>query len=72
MFGGRHSATVIDMEPMTVRILSIKRRGERFVARARARAEDAQIWLEVEFSAREQENLWERARDETLRYLDVT
>lgn len=67
----RRSITVLEMEPMSITIFSIKPRGERFVARARACAEDARIWLEIEFSWRDQGSLWERARDEVLRYLDI-
>ena len=71
MFGGQHSATLAGVESMSVTILSIRPRGERLVARAQARAEEARIWLEVEFDVHDQECVWERARDEALRYLDI-
>lgn len=67
----RLSATVVDMEPMSITILSIRPKGEVFVVRAQARADEARIWLEIEFRAHDQECIWQRARDETLRYLDI-
>lgn len=64
-------ATLVDMEPMSVTILSIRPRGERIVARAQAKADEARIWLEIEFELDAQECVWTRARDEALRYLDI-
>lgn len=58
---------------MQIDIVSIVECNGRYCARARAKAQDATIWLEVTFVAHPEASraeLWDRARNEVLRYLD--
>jgi len=62
------------MENMTITILSVVKHDSRFRARARAVAQDAEIMVEVRFQAdtgASQSELWLKARDQCLRYLDI-
>lgn len=62
------------MEPMTVHLVSVIRQHDHVKARARVSAPQARIMVEVIFqvgSVRSRRELWSRARDEVLRYLDV-
>ncbi len=62
------------MEPMTIRIISVVENDGQIRARTRTTAEDAKISLEVTFAAHPEASkaeLWDRARDEALRYLDL-
>ena len=59
---------------MTISVFSVVEDDHHFRARARAVAEDARIMIEVTFEAglhSSREDLWQQARDEVLRYLDV-
>jgi hypothetical protein len=61
------------VEPMTIHLLSVVVRDGRAIARARAVAVEARISIEVWFVVRanvRRKDLWQRARDEMLRYLD--
>ena len=62
------------MESMTVHLLSLVERGDIVEARARVLAAQARlhvhIWFARPIRATKRE-LWQRARDEVLRYLDV-
>lgn len=62
------------MEKMQISLISVVQRNGIVVARARAEAEQARIWVEVQFipptGARGAE-LWARAIDEALKYLDI-
>lgn len=60
------------MEAMRITILSVREQDGQVVARGRAEAAQARIWLEVRFPVREDMNRWQSARDEVLRYLDMT
>ena len=58
---------------MTIHLLSVRVADGRVRARARAVAAHARISVEVSFSVRTGTpcaELWQRARDEVLRYLD--
>ncbi len=60
------------MESMQFDILSVVASDRLYRARARATAQDARITLEVTFVAypeASRSELWDRARDEVLRYL---
>ena len=58
---------------MHIAVLSIRERDGQIVAYARAVAENAVIHLQVQFTRplATKAELWEVARDEVLRYLDV-
>ena len=59
------------MERMGITVLAITRRSGQIQARARATAKDATIWLAVSFEIDASDaEVWERARDAKLRYLD--
>ena len=61
------------MEFMQINVLSLREHNGKVVARARADAPRARIWLEltvpVDPGAGQQEK-WQAARDEALKYLD--
>ncbi len=62
------------MERMDITVLSVTRRSDQIQARARAVARDAKISLEVTFAAHPEASdgdIWQQARDEVLRYLDL-
>ena len=62
------------MERLDVTVFSVVERDGRYRARARAVAKDARIMIEVRFQADEgvsRSDLWQEARDQCLRYLDV-
>jgi hypothetical protein len=62
------------MEAMAIQLVSVIVREGRAVARARAVAAEARISIEVSFSVPpglSRSDLWECARDEVLRYLDL-
>lgn len=61
------------MENMTINLISVVDKNGDVRALARATAQDAKISLEVTFAAHpgaSESELWERARDEVMRYLD--
>ncbi len=61
------------MEEMQISLISVVERNGSVVARARADAEQAWIWVEVRFSAQlnaTQADLWHLGYDYVLRYLD--
>lgn len=60
------------MERMDITVLSVTRRSGQI--RARATARDAKISLEVTFAAHPEASdgeIWQQARGEVLRYLDL-
>ena len=62
------------MEPINVTLISVFKEKGKIRARARAVAHDAEIMIEVRFRANPKESksrLWEKAREEVLRYLDI-
>ncbi len=62
------------MERMDITVLSVTRRSGQIQARARATAKDATIWLAVSFETFPEVSegeIWQQARDEVLRYLDI-
>lgn len=63
------------MEPMRITILSIQEHGGQVVTHARAEADAATIHLRVHFAKPcgiTWDDMWDRARDEVLKYLDVS
>lgn len=58
------------MERMQISLVSVVEHDGEVVAWAKVEAEKARIWVEVWFTPTTTENLWCRARDEVLRYLD--
>jgi len=61
------------MERMIIKVISVVEHNGRHPAGACATAQDAKISLEVTFAAHPEASkseLWDRARDEVLRYLD--
>ena len=59
------------MERMQISVVSVVERDGVVVARARANAAQARIWIEVCFKAEPVgADLWLQARDNVLRYLD--
>lgn len=63
-----------DVEKMTITVNSVVECGGQYRARARVVALDATIWLEVNFEVglhASRTQLWQQARDEVFRYLDV-
>ena len=63
------------MEQMKIDVVSVVERDRTCTAIARALAPQAVIWLEVAFESRPnltKRELWWKARDEVLRYLDVS
>ena len=58
------------LERMHISRISVVQRNGIMVARARAEAKDARIWLEVIIIPPSGADIWGMARDEVLRYLD--
>ena len=60
------------MEKMKVEVISVVEKDGLIRARARAEAEQARIWVEVQFRLTpENENIWSKSRSEVLKYLDL-
>ena len=62
------------MEPMNVTLLSVIKKEGKVRARASAVAQDAEIMVKVRFQTDEgasNAELWLKARDQCLRYLDI-
>ena len=62
------------METMQITVISVVECDNHFRARARAVAHDATIMIEVRFQTDEgssKSELWLKARDQCLRYLDI-
>jgi len=69
-----HPTQTVNMEPMTVTIISVVQPNGQIRVRARATAQDATILIEVRFDTRTEfsvEQLEQIACDENLRYLDI-
>ena len=59
------------MERMNVTVVSVIEEGGKCRARARAESDQARIWIEVRFDQSHDQNAWDAARTEVLKFLDI-
>ena len=59
------------MERMNVTVMSVIEKSGQYKARARAEADQAKIWIEIQFQRSCDQNVWAASRIEVLRFLDI-
>lgn len=69
--GSKNSSSLVQMEKMQITILSVRQCNGTAVVRACATARKARIHLEVGFESSKQRDIWDEARLEVLRFLDI-